>query len=85
MYIKKKYNPVEATLKNLIQKKKARHKPSGWSMFIISLFDEKKKKKIDYYRGQDCIEELCNKLKESAMEIIYYEKKRYNTIKPRRK
>ena len=36
---------MEATLKNLMQKKKARHKPSGWSMFIISLFDEKKKKK----------------------------------------
>ena len=45
-------------------------------MFIISSFDEKKKKIFDYYRGQDCIEELCKKLKESAMEIIYYEKKK---------
>ena len=45
----------------------------------------KKKKIFDYYRGQDCIEELCKKLKKSAIEITYYEKKSYNTIKPRRK
>ena len=53
-------------------------------MFIISSFDEKKNI-FDYYRGQDCIEELCKKLKKSAIEITYYEKKSYNTIKPRRK
>ena len=44
-------------------------------MFIISSFDEKKNI-FDYYRGQDCIEELCKKLKKSAIEIIYYEKKK---------
>ena len=36
----------------------------------------KKENKLYYYRGKDCIEELCKKLKESAMEIIDYEKKK---------
>ena len=40
--------------------KKARHEPSGWSMFIRCSFD-KKENKLDYYRGKDCIEELCKK------------------------
>ena len=38
-------------------------------MFIRSSFD-KKENKLDYYGGKDCIEKLCKKLKESAMEII---------------
>ena len=42
-------------------------------MFVRSSFD-KEENKLDYYRGQDCIEKLCKRLKESAMEIIYYEK-----------
>ena len=35
----------------------------------------KKENKLNYYRGKDCIEKLCKKLKESAMEIINREKK----------
>ena len=38
-------------------------------MFIRCSFD-KKENKLNYYRGKDCIEKLCKKLKESAMEII---------------
>ena len=34
-----------------------------------------KKKKLNYYRGKDCIEKLCKKLKKRAMKIINYEKK----------
>ena len=34
-----------------------------------------KKSKLNYYRGKDCIEKLCKKLKESATEIINREKK----------
>ena len=49
--------------------KKARHEPSGWSMFIRCSFDEKENK-LNYYSGKDCIEKLCKKLKESATEII---------------
>ena len=54
--------------------KKARHEPSGWSMSIICSFD-KKENKCNYYRGKDCIEKICKKIKESANEIINHEKK----------
>ena len=37
----------------------------------------KKENKLNYYNGKDCIEELCKKLKESAMEIINHEKKKW--------
>ena len=51
--------------------KKARHEPSGWAMFKKCSFDKKENK----IRGKDCIEKFCNKLKESAMEVINCEKK----------
>ena len=44
-------------------------------MFTRCSFD-KKENKPNYYRGKDCIEKLCKKLKESAMKIIDYEKKK---------
>ena len=52
----------------------ARHEPSGWSMFKKCSFNEKENK-LNYYRGKDCIEKLCKKLKKRAMKIINYEKK----------
>ena len=43
----------------------------------------KKENTLNYYRGKDWVEKLCIKLKESAREIIDYEKKRRNdTINP---
>ena len=63
------YLDLECILKNLEKsytEKIARHEPSGWSMFIRSSFDEKENR-LDCYRGKDCIEKLCKKLKESAM------------------
>ena len=59
--------------------KKARHVPSGWVMFTKFSFGEKQNK-LNYYRGKDCIEKLCKKLKERAIEIINYEKKRNDTV-----
>ena len=44
-------------------------------MFTRCSFD-KKENKLNYYRGKDCIEKLCKDLKENAMEIIDYEKKK---------
>ena len=38
-------------------------------MFIRCSFDEKESK-LDHYRGKDCTEKLCQKLKEIVMEII---------------
>ena len=74
MYIKKNYNLVKTTPKDLVQKKKARHEPSSWAMFTRCSFD-KKENKLNYYRGKDCVEKLCETLKESAMEIIDREEK----------
>ena len=38
-------------------------------MFMRCSFN-KNKFKLNYYRGKDCIEKLCKKLKERAMETI---------------
>ena len=43
-------------------------------MFTRCSFD-KKENKLSYYRGKDCIEKLCKKLKECAIKIIDYEEK----------
>ena len=51
------------------------HEPSGWALYKRCSFD-KKDYKLNYYRGKDCIEELCKNLKETAMEIINREKKK---------
>ena len=58
--------------------KKAKHEPSGWAIFTKCSFDEKENK-LDYCRRKDCIEKLCKKLKERAIKIINYEKKRNDT------
>ena len=43
-------------------------------MFRRCSFD-KKENKLNYYRGKDCIEKLCKKLKGRAMKIINYGEK----------
>ena len=43
-------------------------------MLIKYSFDETEDK-LDYYRGKDCVEKLCKKLKKHAMKIINYEEK----------
>ena len=43
-------------------------------MFTRCSFNEKNNK-LNCYRGKDCIEKLCKKLKEHAMKIINYDKK----------
>ena len=55
---------------------KAKQEPPGWAMFTKCSFD-KAENKLDYYRGRDCIEKLCKELKEHAMKIINYEKKKW--------
>ena len=49
-------------------------------MFTRCSFD-KKENKLNYYRGNDCIENLCKKLKECAMKIIHYEEKEMIALK----
>ena len=54
--------------------RKAKHKPSGYSLSLISSFNSKENKHI-FYRGRDCIEKFCKNLKELATKIINYEEK----------
>ena len=61
-------------MKNLIQRKKTKHTPSGYSLFLNCSFDATKNK-FDCYRGKDCIERFCKELREHAIKIIDYEKK----------
>ena len=74
MYIKKITIYSEQPRKTLYRKKKARYEPSGWSMFTRRSFD-KRENKLNYYRVKDCIENLCKKIQESAMEIINHKEK----------
>ena len=54
---------------------KNKHTPSGYSIFTSCSFDESKNK-INCYRGDDCMKKFCKDLREQAMKIINYEKKR---------
>ena len=59
--------------------KKARHESSGWVIFTRCSFD-KKENNLNFYRGKNCIEKLCKKLKERVLKIINYEKKGMITL-----
>ena len=50
-----------------------KHTPSGNSLFTHCSFD-KTKNKLDYYRGDNCMEKFCKDLREHATKIINYEK-----------
>ena len=58
--------------------KKDKYEPSGWAMFTNCSFDVTENK-LDYYRGRDCIKKLCEKVKDHALKVINYKKKRNNT------
>ena len=70
----KKEQSCQSNPEKSYTEKKAKHEPSGWAMLTKCSFD-KTEDKLDYYRGKDCIEKLCKKLKEHAMKIINYEEK----------
>ena len=50
-----------------------KHTPSGYSLFSHCSFD--KTNKLDYYRGDNCMEKFCKDLREHTPKIINYEKK----------
>ena len=53
-----------------------KHTPSVYSLFTHCSFDLTKKK-LDCYRGEDCMERFCKDLKEHATKIINYDKKKW--------
>ena len=60
--------------KNSDTQRKAKDKPSGYSLSLNCSFDETKNRR-KFYSRKDCIKKFCNNLKELATEIINYEKK----------
>ena len=61
-------------LENYYTEKKAKHIPSGWAWSLTCSFDASEND-CSHYRGENCIEKLCKKFKELALEIINYEEK----------
>ena len=59
------YLLVKIILKNLLQKKKT--EPSGRALFRLCSFDATKNKR-NYYRGKNCIENLCKGFRDVAMK-----------------
>ena len=51
------------------------HKSSSYSLFTDCSFDSTKIR-LGYYKGRDFMERFCKDLKEHAIKIINYEKKR---------
>ena len=46
----------------------------------LHIFGFKQQNRLDYYRGKDCMKNICKDLKEHATKIANYEKKRNGTI-----
>ena len=64
---------------NSYPQRKAKHKPSGYSLSLICSFDETlNRHKFD--RRKDCIKRFCNDLKELPTETINYEEKEINLL-----
>ena len=61
--------------KNSYEEKIVKHTPSGYSLVTYFSFDKSKNEK-KYYRGEGCIEILSKNLREQAMKIINYKKKK---------
>ena len=53
--------------------KKAKHKPSGYSIVTCCSFNKSKTER-NYYRRKDCMKRFCKDLRNQAMKIINYEK-----------
>ena len=59
--------------------KASKHVPSGFSMFTISSF-KRIENKHDVYRGKDRIKIFCESLREHAIKIINFKKKKMRLL-----
>ena len=69
----KKEQSCQNNPKSSYTERKTRHEPLSYSDLICFL--DKTKHQHYYYRGKDCIENFCKKLKEIGTGIINYEEK----------
>ena len=74
----KKKQPLQNNLENSYTQRKAKHKPSGYSLSLICSFDETKNRR-KFYRRKDFNENFCRDLKELVIEIINYKEKEMTT------
>ena len=65
----KKEKSCQNNTKNSYTRRKAKHKPSGYSLSLNYLFDETKNRRKFHWR-KDYIKKFCNDLNELATEII---------------
>ena len=70
----KKKQPRQNNPENSHSQRKAKHKPSGYSLSLNCSFDETKNRR-KFYRRKDCIKRFCNDLKELVTKIISYKEK----------
>ena len=64
---------------NAFTAKVCKHIPSGFSMSTISPF-KTIENKYDVYRGKDCMKKLCKSLREHALKIINFKKKKMKLL-----
>ena len=62
--------------------KVSKHIPSGFSISSVSSF-RSIENKHDVYRGKDCMKKFCEFLREHAMKIINFKKKKNEVINKR--
>ena len=70
----KKEQSCQNNPKNCYAQRKAKHKPSGYSLSLNCSFDETKNRR-KFYKRKNCIKKFCNDLKEIVREIISYKEK----------
>ena len=70
-----KINECKNNHENSPTTKVSEHIPSDFQMSAITLF-RNIENKHDVYRGKDCIKKFCEILREHAMKIIYFKKKK---------
>ena len=62
--------------------KEGKHIPSSFSMCTISSF-KSIENKHDVYRGKDCMKKFCESLREQAMKITKFKKKKNEAVNKR--
>ena len=70
-----KIDGYENNLQNLSTTKVSKHIPSGFSMSVISSF-RNIENNHDAYRVKDCMKKFCESLREHAMKITDFQKKK---------
>ena len=74
-----KIDACKNNLENSSTTKESKHIPPGFSMSTICLF-RSIENKYNLYRGKDCMKKFCEFLREHAMKIINFKKKKMNLL-----